>query len=122
MKLAEYNLLSLRCAMTKLGYQWKRDRDDRSLMWERIDHWSICDPAPGYNFQTLHLHPVCSAEGELMTTDVGCGVAVYPDLSLDRWFLWECHAGCSIDLDPWTHRLEDLPRIQSKWIKSLRRS
>ena len=41
MKLSEHNLLSQRCAMTELGYQWKRDQCDRSLRWLDVDHWEL---------------------------------------------------------------------------------
>jgi hypothetical protein len=121
MKLAEHNLLSLRCAMTKLGYQWKRDRDDRSLRWERIDHWTLSDSAPGYDFQLIDMNPVCSSGGDLITTDVNCSVRVHSDLSLDGWVLWESWAGTGKDIDPWACRLEDLPKVLNEWVAEFSR-
>ncbi len=119
MKLAEHNILSLRCAMTELGYQWKKDLDDRSVEWEEINHWKIWDPMPGYDFQQLDLHPVCTCDGNLCTTDVACTVRVRSDLSLDRWLLVESYTGCSTNqINPWAYGLEDLSEVLSKWVKS----
>jgi hypothetical protein len=117
-KLAEHNILSLRCAMTALGYRWKTDMDDRSLDWQAVNHWKIWDTEPGYDFQQLDLHPVCSCDGDICTTYVSCTVRVRSDLSLDGWLLMESYAGCSTkEIDPWAYGLEDLPEVLNEWVR-----
>ena len=117
-KLTEHNILSLRCAITELDYQWKRDETDRSLKWEEINHWELVDSQPGYNFQQLNLHPVVSCGGDLCTTDVACAVRVHPDQSLDGWLLIEQYAGSHSEFDAGLYTLEDLPNVLREWVLS----
>lgn len=117
MKLAEHNILSLRCAMTQLGYRWRWDRHDLSPRWSHVDHWELWDQRPGYDFRQLDLHPVVVCEGDLITTEVVCAVQVRPDGSLGEWLLMENYAGTSIkELDPWAYSLEDLPDALRGWV------
>lgn len=118
MKLSDHNVLTLRIAMTELGYQWRMDPADRSLRWEQINHWKLFDSAPGYDFQQINLHPVISCDGSLCTTDVACSVLVRPDLSLDRWMLTESYTGGGKEIDPCAYTVEDLPRVLCDWLKS----
>lgn len=119
MKLSDHSLLSLRIAMTELGYQWRMDPADRSLRWEQINHWELFDSASGYDFQQINLHPVISCDGSLCTSDVACSVLVRPDLSLDGWMLTETYTGSGKEIDPRAYALEDLPTALRDWVKSL---
>jgi len=125
MKLSEHSLLSLRCAMTKLGYQWKCDRRggylgprNRSLRWPDVDHWELWPSADGTEPGFLAMHPVVACSGGLITMDVACTVQIRPDHTLGRWELTESYAGTAIELDARIHRLEDLPEVLSRWVNS----
>lgn len=117
-KLAEHDILSLRCAMKELGYQWKRDETDRSSKWQEINHWELFDSQPVYKFHQLNLHPVVSCGGDLCTTYVACGVRVHPDQSLDGWLLIEQYAGSHSEFDAGLYSLEDLPNVLHEWMPS----
>ena len=117
-KLAEHDILNLRCAMKELGYQWKRDETDRLSKWAGINHWELFDPQPGYNFQQLNLHPVISCGGDLYTTDVACAVRVHPDQSLDGWLLIEEYPGSHSEFNAGLNSLEDMPKVLREWVLS----
>jgi hypothetical protein len=117
MKLSKHNLLSLRCAMTELGYQWRRDQHDSSRPWQKTDHWCIRE-VPGIDGRWLALHPVVVCDGDLITTDVACTVQVRSDQTLGRWELTESYVGSGQEIDPRAHALEDLPNVLRDWVKS----
>lgn len=119
MKLAEHNILTLRCAMTQLDYEWRRDPNDRSRRWDGVSHWRLWERHPGYDFQQIDLHPVVTSVGDSITTDVTCSVRLHPDGSLSEWLLMESYTGKSTkELDPWAYSLEDLPDVLCDWVTS----
>lgn len=118
MKLAEHTLLSLRCEMTQLGYRWKRYQSDRSLRWDRLDHWELWTSAADSSLNALVLRPVVTCGGDLITTDIACTVWLGPDQSLGRWELSESYVGSSKEIDPSRFSLEDLPKLLAEWLQS----
>ena len=118
MRLADHSLLSLRCAMTELGYQWKRDQGDLSFRWRDLDHWELWPSADGAVPGFMAVHPVVVCGGVLITADVACTVQIRPDRTLGRWELTESYSGTAIGLDARIHRLEDLPDVLSSWVLS----
>ena len=118
MKLVEYNLLSLRCAMTELGYRWKRDQNDRSLRWMDVDHWELWTTGLDIAPEALMLHPLVVWDGDRITTDVACTVQIRPDRTLGRWELTESYAGTGQEIDPRRYSLEVLPGLLRNWVQS----
>jgi hypothetical protein len=118
MKLAEHNILSLRCAMTQLGYRWRRDQSDRSLRWQDVDHWELWATGLDIAPEALVLHPVVDCRGDLITTDVACTVQIRPDQTLGRWELTESYAGTGKEFDPRRYSLEELPGLLRDWVMS----
>jgi len=118
MKLSDHNLLSLRCAMTELGYRWRGDPEDRSALWRNTNHWDVWPALAGGEGQELALYPIVSCGGDLYTGDVACMARLNPDRTLSDWYLTESYSGTWIELDARIHRLEDLPGVLGRWVLS----